>query len=179
MKWQPTPVLLPRESCGQRSLVGCCPWGRTESDTTEATQHARMHGEGNGNPLQYSCLENPMDGGAWWAAVHGVEKNWTFTERLHFHFSLSCIGEGNGNPLQCSCLENPRDSGAWWAAVYGVTQSRTQLKRLSSSSSSSMVSKVRTQSLESFFIDCNRIQIWVSHYPLKMGYVPCFHISSI
>ena len=59
------------------------------------------------------------------------------TERLHFHFSLSCIGEGNGNPLQFSCLENPRESGAWWAAVYGVGQSRTQLKRLSSSSSSS------------------------------------------
>ena len=49
------------------------------------------------------------------------------TERLHFHFSLSCIGEGNGNPLQSSCLENPRDGGAWWAAVYGVAQSRTQL----------------------------------------------------
>ena len=59
------------------------------------------------------------------------------TERLHFHFSLSCIGGGNGNPLQCSCLENPRDGGAWWAAVYGVTQSRAQLKWLSSSSSSS------------------------------------------
>ena len=59
------------------------------------------------------------------------------TERLHFHFSLSCIGGGNGNPLQCSCLENPRDEGAWWTAVYGVIQSRTQLKRLSSSSSSS------------------------------------------
>ena len=57
------------------------------------------------------------------------------TERLHFHFSLSCIGEGNGNPLQCSCLENPRDGGAWWAAVYRVAQSRTRLKRLSSSSS--------------------------------------------
>ena len=60
------------------------------------------------------------------------------TERLHFHFSLSCIGEGNGNPLQCSCMENPRDGGAWWAAVYGVAQSQTQLKRLSSSSSSSI-----------------------------------------
>ena len=59
------------------------------------------------------------------------------TERLHFHFSLSCIGEGNGNPLQCSYQENPRDRGAWWAAVYGVTQSWTQLKQLSSSSSSS------------------------------------------
>ena len=50
------------------------------------------------------------------------------TERLHFHFSLSCIGEGNGNPLQCSCLENPGDEGAWWAAVYGVAQSWTRLK---------------------------------------------------
>ena len=56
------------------------------------------------------------------------------TERLPFHFSLSCIGEGDGNPLQCSCLENPRDRGAWWAAVYGVAQSRTRLKRPSSSS---------------------------------------------
>ena len=56
------------------------------------------------------------------------------TERLHFHFSLSCTGEGNGNPLQRSCLENPRDGGAWWAAVYGVAQGRTRLKRLSSSS---------------------------------------------
>ena len=78
--WQLTPVFLPGKSHGWRSLVGCSPWGRGESDTTE---------------------------------------------RLHFHFSLSCIGEGNGNPLQCSCLENPRDGGAWWAAVYGVAQSRT------------------------------------------------------
>ena len=60
------------------------------------------------------------------------------TERLRFHFSLSCIGEGNGNPLQCSCLESPRDGGAWWAAIYGVAQSWTRLKRLSSSSSRSI-----------------------------------------
>ena len=90
-QWHPTPVLLPGKSHGQRSLVGCSPWGRKESD---------------------------------------------MTERLHFHFSLSCIGEGSGNPLQRSCLENPRDGEAWWAAVYGVAQSRTRLKRLSSSSSS-------------------------------------------
>ena len=62
------------------------------------------------------------------------------TERLPFHFSLSCIGEGNGNPPQCSCLETPRDGGAWWAAVYGVTRSQTRLKRRSSSRSSSRVS---------------------------------------
>ena len=77
--------------------MGCSPWGRQESDTTE---------------------------------------------RLHFHFLLSCIGEGNGDPLQCSCLENPRDGGAWWGAVYGVTQSRTRLKRLSSSKTSSRASRV-------------------------------------
>ena len=83
-------------------------------------------------PFQSSCLENPMDGGAWWAAVHGVAESLNTTERLHFHFSLSRIGEGNGNPLQCSCLENPRDGGAWWAAVYGVAQSQTRLKWFSS-----------------------------------------------
>ena len=88
-QWHPTPVLLPGKSHGWRSLQGWSPWGRWGSDTTE---------------------------------------------RLHFHFSLSCIGEGNDNPLQCSCLENPRDGGAWWAAVYGVAQSRTWLKWLSSSS---------------------------------------------
>ena len=84
-------TLLPGKSHGWRSLVGCSPWGHWGSDTTE---------------------------------------------RLHFHFSLSCTGEGNGNPLQCSFLENPRDGGAWWATVYGVTQSQTRLKWLSSSSSS-------------------------------------------
>ena len=75
-----------------------------------------------------------MDGGAWWAVVHGVAKGRTrlsdFTCTFHFH-----VGEGNGNPLQCSCLENPRDGGAWWAAYYGVAQSQTRLKRLSSSNS--------------------------------------------
>ena len=69
----------------------------------------------------------------------GFEESDT-TERLHFHFSLSCIGEGNGNSLHCSCLENPRDGGAWWAAVYGVAQSRTWLKWLSSSSNSNNMS---------------------------------------
>ena len=89
-QWQPTPLLLPGKSHGQRRLVGYSPWGRKESDTTE---------------------------------------------RLHFHFSLSCIGEGNGILFQYSCLADPRDRVAWWAAVYGVTQSRTRLQRLSFSNS--------------------------------------------
>ena len=97
-QWHPTPVLLPGKSHGQRSLVGCSSWGHEELDTTE---------------------------------------------RLHFHFSLSCIGEGNGYPLQCSCLENPRDGGVWWAAVYGVTQSWKRLKRLSRSSSKPFKSPIR------------------------------------
>ena len=79
-----------------------------------------IQGERNGNPLQYSCLENHVDRGAWWAAVHGVAQSQTRLKRLSMR---ACIGEGNGNPLQCSCLENPRDGGAWWAAVYGVAQS--------------------------------------------------------
>ena len=79
-------------------------------------------GEGHGNPLQYSCLENPVDRGAWWAAVHEVTQSQTQLKQLSKH---ACTGEGNGNPLQCSCLENPRDGGAWWAAVYGVAESDT------------------------------------------------------
>ena len=107
---------------------------------------ARIDAACNGTPLQYSCLENPMDGGAWKAAVPGVAKSRTRLH-FHFHFLLSCIGEGNGNPLQCSCLENPRDRGAWWAAVYGVAQSRTWLKRLSSSSRSIFRAKTEVMSL--------------------------------
>ena len=129
---------MPGKSHGQRSLVGCSPWGRKESDTTERLPfHFSLSciREGNGTPLQCSCLENPRDRGASWAAIYGVAQSRTRLKRLHSHFSLSCTGEGNGNPLQCSCLENPRDGRASWAAVYGVAQSRTRLKRLSSSSS--------------------------------------------
>ena len=83
-QWHPTPVLLPGKSHRRRSLVGCSPWGREESDTTK-----RLHfhfslsciGEGNGNPLQCSCLENPRDGGAWWAAVDGVAQSRTQLKR--------------------------------------------------------------------------------------------------
>ena len=91
-QWHPTPVLLPGKSHGWRSVGGCSPWGHEESNTTK-----RLHfhfslsciGEGNGNPLQCSCLENPRDGGAWKAAVHGVAEGRTrlsdFTFTFHFH----------------------------------------------------------------------------------------------
>ena len=92
MKWHPTPVLLPGKSHGQRSLVGCSPWGRWESDPTE-----RLHfhfslaciGEGNGNPLQCSCLENPRDGGVSWAAIYGVAQSLTRLKRLSSSSSSS------------------------------------------------------------------------------------------
>ena len=79
-QWHPTPVLLPGKSHGWRSLVGCSPWGREVSDAAERLPfHFSLSptGEGNGNPLQSSCLENPRDRGAWWAAVYGVAQSWT------------------------------------------------------------------------------------------------------
>ena len=72
-------------------------------------------GEGNGTPLQYSCLENPMDGGAWKAAVHGVAEGRTRLSDFTFSFHFHALEKKNS--LQRSCLEKPRDGGAWWAAV--------------------------------------------------------------
>ena len=96
------------------------------------------------------------------------------TERLHFHFSLSCIGEGNGNPLQYSYLENPRDGGAWWAAVSGVAQSRTRLKRLSSSSSrSSWESLPRPLPVPSLPLPHPSSLAWVSGCFLKSQFNSC------
>ena len=87
-----------------------------------------------GTPLQYSCLENPMDGGAWWAAVHGVARSRTwlsdFTFTFHFHALEKEMATHSSVPC---CLENPRGGEVWWAAIYGVAQSWTRLKRLSSS----------------------------------------------
>ena len=83
--WHPTPVLLPGKSHGWRSLVGCSPCGREESDTTEQLHfHFSLSciGEGKGNPLQCSCLENPRDGGAWWASIYGVAQSQTRLKRL-------------------------------------------------------------------------------------------------
>ena len=105
-------------------------------------------GEGNGTPFQRSCLENPRDGGAWWAAIYGVTQSRTRLKQLSISFpggsegkasvhnagdlglipgSARSPGEGNGYPLQYSCLENPMDGGAWQATVHEVTKSLTQL----------------------------------------------------
>ena len=132
-------------------------------------------GEGSGNPLQCSCLENPRDGGAWWAAVYGAAQSRTRLKRLSrssgsegevstcnvrdlglIPKSGSCSGKGNGILLQYSCLENPRDGGARWAAVYGAAQSRTRLKRLSSSNSKKIC-----------FIDCAKAFDCVDHNNLE------------
>ena len=136
-QWPPTPVFLPGKSHGQRSLVGCSPWGRKESDTTEWLHfHFSLSctGEGNGNPLQCSCLENPREGRAWWAAIYGVTQSRTRLKWLSSstHLSLLYIyiyvhvyifhGEENGNPLQYSCLGNPIDRGAWWVTAHVVAK---------------------------------------------------------
>ena len=84
-QWHPTPALLPGKSHGRRSLEGCSAWGRWGSDMTEQLHfHFSLScgGEGNGNPFQCSWLENPRDGGAWWAAIYGVAQSWTQLKRL-------------------------------------------------------------------------------------------------
>ena len=93
-QWHPTPVLLPGKSHGWRSLVGCSPWGLEESETTEWLHfHFSLSftGEGNGNPLQCSCLESTRDGGAWWAAIYGVTQSWTRLKQLNSSSSIWSI----------------------------------------------------------------------------------------
>ena len=89
-QWHRTPVLLPGKSHGRRSLVGCSPWGCWESGTTSLSLplFTLCIGEGNGTPLQCSCLENPRDGRAWWAAVYGVAQSRTRLKRLSSSSSM-------------------------------------------------------------------------------------------
>ena len=113
-QWHPTPVLLPGKSHGWRSLEGCSPWGRWGSDTTEPLDfHLSLScvGEGNGNPLQCSCLENPRDGGAWWAPVYGVAQSRTRLKRLRSSSSRELV----------------MDREAWRATIHGVAKGRTWL----------------------------------------------------
>ena len=151
---QPTRLLRPWDFLGKSTGVGCH-W-------SHYFMANRWGNSGNSDRLYFGGLRQrqptpvllPGKSNGWRSLVGcspwGLEESDT-TERLHFHFSLSCIGEGNGNPLQCSCLENPRDRGAWWAAIYGVAQSRTRLKRLSSSSSSSSLVQCKVLALQSYY----------------------------
>ena len=115
-QWHPTPVFLPGKSHGWRSLVGCSPWGRSESDMTEWLRFrfslSRI-GEGNGNPLQCSCLENPRDRGAWWAAIYGVAQSRIWLKRLSSSSRniqmYSSLGKKFGH--HAIKLHSPFDSG--------------------------------------------------------------------
>ena len=121
--WQPTPVFLPGESQGWRAWWAAV-YGVAQSRIrlkrlSSSSSRKGPSGEGDGTPLQYSCWENPMDGGAWWAVVCGVAKSRTQLKRLGRLGSNVILL----NPLQYSCLENSMDRGAWWAVVHGVTKS--------------------------------------------------------
>ena len=123
-RWHPTPVLLPGKSHGWRSLVGCSPWSREESNTTEQLQFPfslSCIGEGNGNPLQCSCLEIPRDGGAWWAAVYGVAQSQTWLKRL----SSSSSSEAKALPAKTEHVWSPRSLSV--ARVGGVQGGWEQL----------------------------------------------------
>ena len=119
-RWHTTPVLLPGKSHGWRNLVGCTPWGREESDTTKQLPfHFSLSciGEGNGNPLQCSCLENPREGGAWWAVIYGVAQSRTRLKWLSSSSSymVSVSLEMSGSDLlypsvpQSLCLQSGSD----------------------------------------------------------------------
>ena len=118
-QWYPTPVLLPGKSHGQRSLVGCSLWGQEESDMTK-----RLHfhfspsciGEGNGNPFQCSCLENPRDGGAWWAAVYGVAQSWTRQKQL----SRSISSRLWPARLLCQGGSPGKNTGVYWPILVAI-----------------------------------------------------------
>ena len=128
-------------------------------------------GEGNGTSLQYSCLENPMDGGAWWAAVHGVAKSRTWLSDFTFTFMH---WRRKWQPTPVFWPGESQGRGAWWAAVYRVTQRQTGLKRLSSSSSLSQVIKVAPNCIFYWILPSNCVFVshifWLTVSPTKEAY---------
>ena len=109
-----------------------------QSILKEINPEYSLEGEGNGTSLQYSCLENPMDGGAWWAVVHVVAKSRRRLSDFTFTFHFHTLEKEMATRSIVLAWRIPGTGGAWWAAVYGVTQSRTRLKQLSSSRSSNI-----------------------------------------
>ena len=131
-QWQPTPVLSPGKSHGWRSLVGYSPRGWGESDTTEQLHfHFSLSctGEGNGNPLQYSCLENPGDWGAWWAAIYGVAQSWTWLMRLSSSSSRqSWIRPEVRTPIMEETVCFPGDNGDILIVALGLERNREMVE---------------------------------------------------
>ena len=185
-QWYPTPVLLPGKSHGQRSLVGCSPWGRGESDTTEQL-HFQFSlsciGEGNGNPLQCSCLENPRDGGAWWAALSGVAQSRTRLKRLSSSSSSilywcssfwltslnMIISAAAAKSLQsCATLCDPTDGTPSGSPVPGILQARI-LEWVAISFSNAGKWKVKVKSLSRVRLPATP---WTAAHqaPLSMGF---------
>ena len=112
-QWQPTPALFPGKAHGRRSLIGCSPWHCGELNTTKGLPfHFPLSciGEGNGNPLQCSCLEDPRDGGAWWAGIYGVAQSRTGLKRLSsssINIQICCVPFMCQNGKPCSDARFP------------------------------------------------------------------------
>ena len=134
--WHPTPVLLPGESHGWRSLVGCSPWGRWGSGTTEQLHfHFSLSciGEGNGNPLQCSCLENPRDSGAWWAAAYGVAQGrtqlkWLSSSRAHLLYQAFYFLDEKSKTHRMK--EHPKTHTNHWHTQYELTNKLSAMHSL-------------------------------------------------
>ena len=180
-QWHPTPVLLPGKSHGRRSLVGCSPWGREESDTTEWLHfHFSLSciGEGNGNPLQCSCLENSRDRGAWWAAVYGVAQSRTRLKQLSgsssimyiyytYHICYYYLLWVCAKSLQsCLVLCDTMDCSPTGSSVHGIFQARILEWVVMPFSGGSSRPRKRTQvsSIVSGFLTTSTT--WESHYIL-------------
>ena len=125
-QWHSTPVILPGNSHGRRSLEGCSPWGWWELDMTQWLHfHFSLSciGEGNGNPLQCSYMENPRDGGAWWAAIYGVAQSWTWLKRL----SSSSSSINAYSLLESKEIKPVNLKGNWPWILFGRTDAKAPI----------------------------------------------------
>ena len=113
---------------GESPLEELEPSQSTSTEMQYLGTTAKMTGEGDGTPLQYSCLENPMDRGAWWAVVHGVAKSQTQLRSFTFTFHFHELEKEMATHSSVLAWRIPGTGLAWWAAIYGVAQSRTRLK---------------------------------------------------
>ena len=157
-KWHPTPVLLPGKSHGWRSLVGCSPWGRKESDTTEQL-HFHFLSWGTRFHMQTKNLKTFLKVRRGHEAhkrsgSYGKASACNAGDPGSIPGSGRSLAEGNGNPLQYPCLENSMDGGAWQATVHGVTKSRTRLSNFSSLQYNKLITFIIQLSNEQCLVSC-------------------------